>query len=521
MTEQERDAAKWEECLQDAQGDVDTAVVLFDRWKVLTDLYFLGAVVFGLDKAYRYNRYSRKQRAVLDPVFHRWLAKALQLEDDKIIIVPRRHLKTTWVKYRIIQRLVSDPTYRVAYYTINAARAASVLRDIKRMLENDYLQRLFPEVVVARNLWQKDTEAFLTVYRDPNGETRGEGDQISVYGVGQSVTGTHPDEHFYDDLINEESVRTTDRMQKTLEWYQYIQSVLEPDGFETYTGTPYHYADLSSWIISEEIYKNVYRRKAIEHGKSIYRFYTLRDYERIKKRQGNYIFSAQYQTDAEPIEDKIFPPPQPTYDVLPEDVQVYITVDPAATTHIWSDETAIVVAGVAKSGAVYVMEAFGAKKKGNEIARILLELNEKYKPRSIGIEFGVMQHLREVIDHVKLAWESGQRKRIHLPIEEVKLEKRSKFDRVNLTVGSFVRMQRLFIHPSCVDLMNQMGRFTPNYQGKDDLVDALSMVFQMSHQFTFRWWEKPMARITKDWMTFEELMRRKDPRPTRADKVAV
>ena len=513
--------AKWAECLQEARGDVDEAVILFDRWKVLTDLYFLGAVVFGLDKAYRYNRYSRKSRPVLDPVFHKWLARALAFDDDKIIIVPRRHLKTTWVKYKMIQKLLADPTFRQAYYTINAAKAASVLRDVKRMLENEYLQRLFPDVLVPKNQWQKDTENLLTVWREPGGETRGEGEQISVYGVGQSVTGTHPDEHYYDDLIDKETVRTIERMQKTLEWYQYIQAVLEPDGIETYTGTPYHYADLSHWIIENEIYPHVFRRKCIENNKPIYRFYTLQDYERIKKRQGNYIFSAQFLCDAEPIEDKIFPPPQPTYGELPEGVQYYIAVDPAGTTNVWSDETAIVVAGITKEGAVYVVEAFGVKKKGNDIARILLELNERYAPRSIGIEFGVMQHLREVIDHVKSAWESGQRKRIHLPIEEVKLEKRSKYDRVNLTVGSFIRMQRLFINPRCTDLINQMDRFTPNYSGKDDLVDALSMIFQMAHQFTYRWWEKPIAKIAKDWFTFEELMKKKPARPTRQEKVEV
>ena len=516
------DEQKFTECLERANGNIDQATDLFDRYKCQTDLFFLGTVIFGLDKAQRYNRYSKRYRPVLDPVFHKWLAHALEEEDDKIIIVPRRHLKTTWTKYRIIQQILKDPYWRIAYYTINANRACAVLRDVKRMLENDYLRRLFPEIVTPRSTWQKDTEGFLTMYRDPQEATRGEGEQVSVYGVGQSVTGTHPDEHYYDDLINEETVRTQDRMQKTLEWYQYIQSVLEPDGYETYTGTPYHYADISNWIVNNEIYPKVFRRAAIERGKPIYRFYTLKDFERIKKRQGPYIFSCQYQCDPEPIEDKIFPPPQPTFRDMPEvPINYYITVDPAATTHVHSDETAIIVAAISKTGTVYVVEAFGVKKKGNDIARILLELNEKYKPRSIGIEFGVMQHLKEVIEHVKTSWESAQKQRINLPIEEVKLEKKSKFDRVNLTLGSFIRLQRVFIHESLTDLMWQMDRFTPNYEGKDDLIDALSMVFQIAHQFSYRWWEQPIAKITKDWFTLEELLHKPKKPVTRKERFAV
>ena len=266
-------------------------------------------------------------------------------------------------------------------------------------------------------------------------------------------------------------------MIKAREWYSYVQGVVGAVALETVTCTPYHYADLYADIIEEEIITKVYRRPCIENGKPIYKFYTLQDYERMKKKMGPYIWSAQMMCDPSPVEDMLFPPPQPTYKELPPDGKYkhYITIDPAATIHKHSDETAMVVVAVDERGEVYVREALHFKKTGNEIARILIQLAEKYKPEKIGIELGLQEHLRGIIELVKNHWEASTERKIDLPIEGIKIGHDSKFDRVNWTLGSFVRERKVHIHESLTDLMLQMEKFSPNYQGRDDLVDALSM----------------------------------------------
>ena len=506
MTQAEK--KKFSELLEQTNGDESLATQLWVKWKCLTDLYYLGSVIFGLREATRYNRFSRRRKSVLDPKLHKWLATIIEQEEDKIILVPRRHLKSTWIKYRIIQRLIQNPNTRIALYSVTQNLGVAMLADIKRLAVTPLLMRLFPTVFVPMKEYEKNTEDKLTIKRDPELGHPPQECQVEVYGTGQVVTGRHFDEHYYDDLIDKDTVRTVDRMKKAREWYSYIQGVLEPDGMETITATPYHYADLYAEIIEDGIYEKVYRRPCIENGKPIYSFYTLKDLERIKKRMGNYIFSAQMMCDPSPVEDKIFPPPQPTFDLLPKgEYTWYICVDPAATVQTYSDETAIVVVAVNPIGWMYIVDAMSFKKPGNETARIIIELAEKYHPRSIGIEFGLQEHLKHIIQMVHKQAEQAKGAPIPLPIEGIKPGNTRKFDRVNWTFGSFVREKKIKIQENLKDLMTQMERFSPNYNGKDDLVDAVSLVFQIVHQFSYRSYAEPKGLIIKDHFTIEEIFK--------------
>ena len=476
------------------------------KWKIETDLYFLGAEVLGLKKAIVKKRGKRNTR-VLDEKFHKWLADAVMIDDDKMIQVPRWHLKSSWVKYRIVQLRILESTSRIFVVSVTSNLVRAMLRSIKLLCQNPMLMDLYPEIFIPRDKWVKDTQDKFTM-KWPEVEAPQE-DQVEVYGIEQTVTGRHCDYIFFDDLIDKDTVRTLERMEKALDNYRYYQGLLGPIGRETVTCTPYHYADLYAWIIEEGIYDKVYRRAAIENGKPIYSFFTLKDLEKLKKRMGPYIYAAQMMCDPSPKEDQLFPPPQQTYKDFPGgEFTFYIAVDPAATVKAYSDETAIVVVAVNAIGQVYVIEALHFKKPGNETARIIMQLNEKYKPEIVGIEFGLQEHLRHIIDMVHSQWEQMKKKKIRLPIEGVKITKESKFDRVNWTLGSFVREGKVYIHETLKDLIIQMERFTKNYQGKDDLVDALSMIFPLIKQFSFRYYYEPKGLISKTWFTIEEMMKK-------------
>jgi hypothetical protein len=109
---------------------------------------------------------------------------------------------------------------------------------------------------------------------------------------------------------------------------------------------------------------------------------------------------------------------------------------------------------------------------------------------------------------MKSNWEGAQRKPINLPIEPIQITKRDKYDRINLTLGSFVRSRRIAIHVNLLDLMKQMGLYNKNYSGKDDLVDALSMIFAIVEQFSFRYWKDPLGLVKKG-ITIMDLCKRK------------
>jgi hypothetical protein len=474
----------------------DDANLLWMRWKCLHDLFYLGNDVLGLGGAK-----DRRGKSIVDPRLHRWLCGLLEREGDKMILIPRRHAKTFWVKVRIMQLILADPdVVRVALYSKTSNLVEAELKSIVRMFQSPTLMSLFPEEIPdpGKNMngWSRVTANMLTIKR--SGETTPQENQLEVYGAGATVTGKHFDDHFYDDILNEDDSNTPEGNRRTIEWYGYIQGVLEPGGTETVTGTPYHYSDLYHYIEQEKIYGDaVFRKPAIVNGKPIYSFYTLGMLDRMKKRMGPYMFSAQMMINTIPREDQLFPPPQPTWPTpnLPgkdEKYKYYITIDPAASVKKYSDETAFCVAAINSIGVVYIVECFGVKKTGDQIAQIVMQLNERYKPVKIGMEAGLQEHLATVIRMVKTQWEEGQGHPIALPLLSMSVKQVSKFNRINLTLGSFVRQGKIFFHPNLHRLFEQMEKINPNYEGKDDLVDSCAMVFQLVEQFSFKSWENPL-----------------------------
>ena len=478
--------------LEQLDGDAEKATHFYIRWKCLTDLFFLGSEVLGWGKSTD----SSGRRKRVDPVFHRWLANLLQQENDKLLLVPRLHLKTTWVKARIAQRIVQNPNIRIGLFSENPRVVKGSLKHIKAILAQ--MQPFFPDIIPVPGKdyknWAKSTENELTIKRDPSlGYVPEEMPQITALGAGAEVTGLHVDEIYADDPISKDTVTTAEQIEKSLDWWRFMQSVLEMGGLTTMTGTFYHYNDLYNTIIQEGHFpkKNIYIRPAVENGEILYKtWFTHKMLERLKKIQGNYIFSCQYMLNPTPKEDQIFPPPQPVYHTLPADkYQYYITVDPAATTKTWSDQTAFVVAAVNEGKIIYIVEAFGVKKPGNEVADLLIRKCIQYKPVKVGIEFGLQEHLRHIISARVADFEAASGLKLGINIEPIPISRSlSKADRINMTLGSFIRQGKVLIHDSCTELIRQMDSFTGKGKEKDDVVDAASMLFAVIDGFARHNW---------------------------------
>lgn len=489
--------------------DERVAMNLWLRWKCLTDLFFLGYEILEMKSAK-----DKRGRKLVDPVFHGWLAGVLNTSEDVMAIVPRRFMKTTWVKIKLIQNILRDPMIRQALYSSTADLVEQELLSIKRMCATPKLMALFPEILVdpgQKGLgYQINRANQLTIFRDPKSGAPPQEAQIEAFGIGGNPVGKHFDVHIYDDIVTDKNSQTMEQLNKTREWYGYIQGVLEPGGQEIFIGTPYHYEDLTNFIQKEGIFDRVYKRGYREQGKIIYSYFSEKMIDRLKKKMTPYQFSCQYECNPQPMEDQLFPPPQPQFQELPPGKYIYyVAVDPAATQKTYSDETAVIVGAVNEVSHLYIVDAFHYRKGGDYTADLILKLNERYQPRKIGIEFGLQEHLKYVIDLTRANWESVQQKPIILPVEAIQITKKDKYDRINLTVGSFVRSRRIFIKSTLIDLMTQMGLYNRNYSGKDDLVDALSMLFSIVEQFSFRYWKEPLGLIQRGAMMFKDFFKPK------------
>lgn len=486
MTSAEKE--KWEQILAKANGDREIAGDVFIRWKCTVDLYFLASEILGLSQA------SEGKRKRLDPRFHKWLASKMESNKDTMILVPRGHMKSTFAKIRVVQLILQNPMIRIGLFSRTAGLVEEQLADIKRLLATPLLRRYFPELIPepGKNFknWQKSTQNSFTTRRKSEWGRIPQEEMVEAWGLGATITGRHYDVVVLDDIINEQSISTPEQMQKVRDYYSYLQAIKEPDGFELIVGTRYHYSDIYGVIIKEGWFgRRVFVRDVIESGRPIYKFFTLRMLDKIRKRVGPYVWSCQYRNNPVPKELQPFPPPYPTYEHLPHDkYDYYITVDPAFTVSATADYTAIVVAAVSKQNKMYVVEANQYKKKANEIADILVALASRYKPRRVGIEYGSMTSLEYIIQTKRNEWESKNNTTLPLYTQPIKIPRSlSKEARIENTLGAFIRDDRLVIHASCDDLMKQMEHFPRGEY--DDVIDALSMVFQLVEKFRGTYWE--------------------------------
>lgn len=468
------------------------AMDFWTRWKIETDLFFFGDQVLGWQFAT--DKHDTRRR--VDPVLHRWLCQLLGVEEDILILIPRLHLKTTWVKLKIVQLILQDPNIRIGLFSITDKLVQHELKDIARLLAAPMVRRYFPQQIPTpgnnyKN-WERVTATELTVKRThPRGYVPPEQatPQVFAAGLGTHIVGFHFDRAFMDDIIDERIVRSPTLMDQSVDWWQYMVPILEVDATTTMTGTPYHYSDLYAKIRREGQFRLVFRRGCREHGKPIYAtWFTEKDLRRFEKKLGPYKFQCQMNCNPEPLELKPFPPPQPQYDNLPADEKGYrnfCLIDPAATTEVYSDKTAFTIAAVNHVNQVFIPESFGIKRKGDIIADRLILLHLLYHFQKVGIELGLQEHLKTVIELKVREWERVNNKKLDLlgRIIGVPIKKIKKGERICDALGPLVRQNLIRIHSRNEELLLQMDRFTGQEGDADDLIDSLSMIVYVVPSF--------------------------------------
>ena len=260
------------------QKAVNNADLLFLRWKCQNDLYFLGTEVFGMKNAINISN-GRKR---IDPKLHQQMCAEIERDEDSLLLYPRNHLKSSWLKIYAIQLILKNPMVRIGMWTKTTKLARKELKSIKAYLRNKKLQKIFPDIIKKR--FQVDNAEELTVWRPDDCAVQE--NQIEIWGVDSTVTGHHYDYHLYDDIIDQNSVKDAGQITQIRDWWEYMQNILDLGATEKIVGTRYHLMDIYGHIILEGHYKpeNMIIRSAIENGKPIYSMYTLSDLAKLKYR---------------------------------------------------------------------------------------------------------------------------------------------------------------------------------------------------------------------------------------------
>ena len=505
---------KYRELLEASEGNDELATKLWMRWKCLTDLFFLGSEVFGLKNAK--DPISGRKR--LDPHMHKKMATELCMPGDKMLLYPRLHMKSTWVKIRICQLLLINPNVRIGLWSLTATLVRKELASIKHMMATPVLRELFPEIPEPgkdfKN-WQKSDADNLTVWRDPNNEYKPQENQVEVWGAESTVTGHHYDYHFYDDIIDDKTVRTSEGIAKTKAWWENVQAIRDLGAEETITGTRKHYADIYGTIIQENHFETVIVHKAIEGGKPFYCFFTMEELKRRKKRMGDWAFSTEMMNDVLPRSERLFMPPHPTYPVLPDGrYKYYVTADPAISEKRWANHTGITVGAVPidSPNRVYFVEAYRLKGRSEKVAEEIVRKIAQYRPKRVGIEYGMQTALQFIIDSMLRERQTKDMTLMRPEFVAIPTGKMDKGDKIDMTLGAFVREGRALFRPDMYELFNQMEYYNRKSQkNDDDILDAASMMIQTVENFSAAHWLSIQPVPGQPNLTWDSLFAPKKP----------
>lgn len=482
----------------------DVAHYLTQRHLCQTDLYYLAWEMFGMRDAVS-KQMGTRGRKIWHPPIHGEMCDEIQGPWDSLLMFSRNMLKTTVAKIWCVQQILRDPTnVRIGMWSRTAGKVQTELKSIKGMLKNPRLLELFDDRLI------KDDRKWEICNREALCVTRKVGDeperlipvdeaQIEVWGLESGVTGRHYTHHYYDDIIDRDNTTTATQIDKARDQWAAIQGLKSVDTIEKIIGTRWHQLDLYATIEAESLIPEEHRKVrpgVTVDGRILYPYYTKEWLAGQKRRMGEYLYGCQYPLDTRPKSHRMFilPVPHWSKETFPEDPKFYIAVDPSTGKSEKHDKTGIAVGCVSKSAphAVYYVEAESYTWKPEQIADELVDRIIKYNPEKVGIEYGLQEALRPLIQ-MKIR-EKKQLVSFREPVwVEIKTGggrgASNKADKIDRTLGAMVRDQRAFFDPGMNRCFEQMATFNPNVQkNEDDILDACSMLIQTIEHFMQAHW---------------------------------
>jgi phage terminase large subunit-like protein len=348
----------------------------------------------------------------------------------QLLLMPRDHMKSALVAYRVAWWLTKNPDGRVLYLSATSGLAEKQLKFIKDIMTSSVYSRYWPEMINEREgdreRWTQ-TEVSLD---HPRRKEEGVRDpSIFTAGLTTNKTGLHFDIVVFDDCVVAENAYTLDGREKVEAQYSLIVSIEAADTEEWVVGTRYHPKDLygvmqgmeydtydlsGNTTGSEKIFE-VFERQVEDMGDGTGQFLWPRqqrpdgrwfgfDREILARKRGQYIdrgqFRAQYYNDPnDPGEGRIdrgkfqyYEPEKLSYQngawhFGSERLNVFAAVDFAFSLGKRSDYTAIVVIGVSRGMDIYVLELDRFKTdKISEYFQHILQLHNKWDFHKISAE---------------------------------------------------------------------------------------------------------------------------------------
>jgi phage terminase large subunit-like protein len=423
---------------EDERNEAFKEEVAFKRLLLRTDLFFL--LWYGCGKHY---------------IDKQWLLdRCKEVEESPnghLDLWSREHFKSTIITYgKSIQDIIAshgeDPLPEwhrettIGILSVTRPLAKSFLREIKQTFESPSLPlvQLFPDVFYSNPKgqspkWSEDEGIVVKRKSNPKEAT------IEAWGlIDAQPTGKHFFTIVYDDIVTQDSVTTTEMIQKTTKAWGLSDNIGTRGGLYRAVGTPYAANDTTQAIVDSGTFKlrkypaTIDGKWPIDTDSEAY-LLTKEELETKYKKQGNYNFSCQILLN--PIAGSLQSfkmswlkyyggyHPQMT-------MNKYIFVDPAHSKKKESDYTVMMVVGANTDGNYYVIDMIRDRLNLSERTDKLFKLVHKYQPIFVGYE---QYGLQSDIEHIE-----EKQEQLNFRFNILKLGgKTSKIDRISKLVPDF------------------------------------------------------------------------------------
>lgn len=429
---------------------------------------------FHTDRYLAHDFLFESRRKNKSPEFHKNILQLFySVSQHALAEAFRGGAKSTLVEeYVILALLFRDSRFAILIgntYDMACQRLAAIKHELET---NELLIELFGNQVGP--IWSADVIVLAN------------GARVQAFGAKQSLRGAktkqgdRPDLAVVDDLEDEDMVLTELSRHKARRWFDgSLLPCLIPEGKVRMVGTPLHPKSLLEEKRMAPNWKSViipifYLDGTGKEAASWPDRFSMKWINELRQ---NYIragavteFEQEYMCRAEDQASKPFQPGMFVKGTRPPGYSaVEVMVDPARTTNTKTSARTGYTAWTWLGSKLYVLEAYGAFHKPDEMINEIFRLNEKYTPVTVGVEADgleefIMQPLRN--EQVKRG--------VSVPISP----QRAPRDKDNFIMGlqSFYMAHDVIHVGDCQDLENELTAFPT---GRKDVPNSLAYAPKM------------------------------------------
>lgn len=396
------------------------------REHALEDLDFFARLV---NPGYMYGQIHRELFLWLQDYY--LFGKGTELSSNKLILLPRGHLKSHVVATWLAWIITRHPEVTTLYLSATAELAETQLYAVKNILGSTVYRRYFPEYIHPQEGKREKWSATKLSVDHPLRKKEGIRDAtIATAGLTTNTTGWHADIIIADDLVVPENAYTEEGRTLVSRKASQFTSIRNSGGFTVACGTRYHPSDVYRdwknqvydvygedgikvddapvWEIKEYAVEQdglfIWPRTVRKDGKAF--GFDAQVLARIKAEYSDRIqFYAQYYNDPnDPGSDRIsrdkFQYYNPRFLKKSGDrwfmkdlkLNIFASVDFAYSLKKTADYTAIVVIGINCKGDIYVLDIDRFKTdKIAEYFKHIVELHSRWNFQKLRAEVSVAQ----------------------------------------------------------------------------------------------------------------------------------